>query len=163
MKSSGKEFSLLALIAWIILPQLVGFIGSIFTISAIPLWYETLVQPSFRPPNWLFAPVWTVLYFFMGIAAYRVWSRGIKQSKIRTAMVLFLIQLALNALWSILFFGLRSPGIAFGEIVLLWSFIFITMLHFWRIDKLAGYLFIPYSMWVAFAMVLNASIWYLNR
>ena len=140
----------------LVLPQFAGIIGSVFTIPSIPGWYETLVQPSFRPPNWVFGPVWTVLYLCMGIAASRVWVR-------KGALKTYYIQLALNLLWSILFFGFHAPGIAFIEILLLWVMIIMTMNTFYKIDKLAGYLFVPYSMWVTFAAVLNASIWYLNQ
>lgn len=154
---------IIGLVGWIAVSQLAGIIGSVFTFTAIPTWYETLIQPSFRPPNWLFAPVWTTLYLLMGIAAYRVWTHGVKKKKVREALIYFIAQLVFNALWSILFFGLRSPGAALMEIIVLWSLIIATMVRFYRIDRVAGYLFIPYSIWVTFASVLNASIWYLNR
>jgi tryptophan-rich sensory protein len=134
------------------------------TKSAIVTWYPTLVKPSFNPPNWIFAPVWSMLYIMMGVAAGLVWNRiEFEKELVKKALILFAIQLALNALWSYLFFGLKNPMLAGIEIVLLWLMIFETYSKFVKINKIAGYLFIPYLLWVSFAMVLNGSIWWLNR
>jgi len=139
------------------------FHRSTYKIS-IETWYPTLIKPSFNPPNWVFAPVWSTLFMMMGIAAGLVWNR-IEHDKdaVQAALKFFIIQLALNALWSILFFGLRNPLLAFAEIIVLWLMIYETYLKFSKINKVAGYLFIPYLLWVTFAMVLNGSIWWLNR
>ncbi|HMK07257.1 MAG TPA: TspO/MBR family protein [Flavobacterium sp.] len=142
----------------------VGYFTGLLTKSSIETWYPTLIKPSFNPPNWVFAPVWSTLFMMMGIAAGLVWNR-IEHDKdaVQAALKFFIIQLALNALWSILFFGLRNPLLAFAEIIVLWLMIYETYLKFSKINKVAGYLFIPYLLWVTFAMVLNGSIWWLNR
>lgn len=137
-----------------------GAIGGIFTSSAIPTWYATLTKPSFNPPNWLFGPAWTVLYILMGIALYLVWTSDKEKKKI--TYIVFFIQLVLNALWSIVFFGAHQTGWAFFEIVLLWLAILATIIAFYRISKPAAYLLIPYILWVTFAAILNFSIWKLN-
>ena len=133
-------------------------VGSLFTTPAIPGWYESLRKPAWTPPNWLFGPVWSLLYLAMGTAAWLVW-RGRGFTGARLALALFFAQLALNALWSILFFGRRSPGAALVEIVFLWALIFATMAAFWRLSRAAGWLFVPYLWWVTFAMFLNHAIW----
>ncbi len=142
----------------------VGYFSGIVTRSAIITWYPTLVKPSFNPPNWIFAPVWSMLYVMMGVAAGLVWSQiDFDKEVVKRALVFFAIQLALNDLWSYLFFGLKNPMLAGVEIILLWLMIFETYTKFDKINKIAGYLFIPYLLWVSFAMVLNANIWWLNR
>lgn len=141
----------------------VGFAGSFATINAIPTWYATLQKPFFSPPNWIFAPVWTILYVFMGLAAYLVWHKGLQKKAIKFALKLFLIQLVLNFFWSIIFFGYRLPGLALGEIILLWIAIFLTIKAFFPINKYAAYLLIPYLTWVSFATILNLAIVLLNH
>lgn len=137
-----------------------GFIGSVFTTSSIPVWYANLNKPFFSPPNWIFAPVWTILYILMGISLYLVWvsKNKLKQKGIK----LFFIQLGLNVLWSIIFFGLKNPVLAFINILALWITIFLTIQSFKKINKLAGNLLIPYLLWVSFATILNLSITILN-
>lgn len=134
-----------------------GLIGSIFTANSVTSWYATLNKPSFNPPSWIFAPVWTSLYLMMGVSLYLIW--GVKKASLKW----FWIQLILNSLWSILFFGLKNPSIAFFEIVLLWLSIALTIKSFWRYDKTASLLLAPYLAWVSFASILNFSIWILNR
>ena len=142
----------------------VGYLSGQATQSSVNTWFPTLVKPSFNPPPWVFAPVWSLLYMMMGIAAGLVWSRiDFEKEAVQKALLFFAVQLALNALWSILFFGLRNPLLGLIEIVLLWLMIYETYIKFIKIDKIAGYLFIPYLLWVSFATVLNASIWWLNR
>ncbi|PRZ26492.1 TspO/MBR family protein [Flavobacterium granuli] len=142
----------------------IGYFSGIVTRSSIETWYPTLVKPSFNPPNWVFAPVWSMLYIMMGVAAALVWDRMESDKEaVKRALLIFAIQLALNALWSYLFFGLHNPMLAGIEIVLLWLLIYETYIHFSKINKIAGYLILPYLAWVSFAMVLNASIWWLNR
>jgi translocator protein len=124
-------------------------------------WYAELQKPAWNPPNWIFGPVWTVLYATMAVAAWLVWRRGgfAQQS---TALSLYFVQLLLNALWSPLFFGLRSPGLGFADIALLWLVLVATVISFWEAHRLAGALMLPYLAWVSFAAVLNFSIWQLN-
>jgi len=145
----------------IILPFVAAVIGSYFTTPAIPGWYASLNRPFFSPPNWLFGPVWTALYLMMGLSLYLVWSKkGITFQKPQTV---FYLQLVLNALWSIVFFGLTSPGGALFIIVLLWLLILYCILEFRKINLVASWLLVPYILWVSFASLLNFSIWYLNR
>lgn len=142
----------------------VGYFSSIVTRDNIPTWYTNLEKPSFNPPNWVFAPVWTILYIMMGYAAGRIWNKIDQfEAEVKKGFLFFLIQLALNALWSYLFFGLHNPMLASFEIVLLWLMIYETYLQFKKIDKVAAYLLLPYLAWVSFATVLTFSIWYLNR
>ena len=144
----------------------IGYFSGMATQSSIKTWFPTLMKPSFNPPNWVFAPVWSMLYIMMGIAAGLVWNR-MEASKdkelVKKSLIFFAIQLGLNALWSVLFFGLRNPMLALIEIVLLWLMIYETYIKFGKIDKIAGYLFLPYLAWVSFASILNASIWWLNK
>jgi translocator protein len=136
-----------------------GWLGSLATMPAIPVWDRGRVKPPLTPPEALFAPVWTTLYILMAIAAWLVWRRAGFGS---AALKLFFVQLLLNATWSFLFFGLRRPDYAFGEIVLLWLAILATLIAFWRIRPLAGASLLPYLAWVSFATYLNAAIWKLN-
>ena len=141
----------------------VGYLSGTVTRESITTWYPTLVKPVFNPPNWIFAPVWTLLYIMMGIAAGLVWTNEYEQKIVKKALGFFAIQLGLNALWSYLFFGLHNPLLALIEIVLLWLMIFETYNQFKKIDKVSGFLMIPYLAWVSFATILNASIWWLNK
>jgi tryptophan-rich sensory protein len=129
---------------------------------AIEGWYATIIRPSFSPPNWIFAPVWTTLFALMGIAAFLVWKKRESNKNTRIALKIFSGQLALNTLWSILFFGLQSPEIAFIEIIILWLAIVATIIAFARISKSAAWLLSPYIAWVTFAAYLNYSIVILN-
>jgi tryptophan-rich sensory protein len=124
-------------------------------------WYEQLSKPSWTPPNWLFAPVWTFLYFAMAVAAWLVWRR-VGWREARLAFSFFVLQLMLNAIWSWVFFALHRPGLAFGEITVLWAAVLTTLVMFWRRCPLSGALFLPYLVWVSFAAVLNFSLWRLN-
>ena len=130
------------LILTIIVCQIAGVIGSIFTTPAIPEWYATLQKPFFTPPSWLFGPAWITLYTLMGISLYLVWNK--RDKRVKEAVSIFFVQLILNSVWSILFFGLRSPFLAFIEIIILWIAILFTILKFYRISKNAGLLLIPY-------------------
>ncbi|MET0945403.1 MAG: TspO/MBR family protein [Flavobacterium sp.] len=142
----------------------VGYSASIVTRPSVETWYPTLVKPIFNPPNWIFMPMWTLLYILMAVAAGLVWDKIKEQNEVvKKALLFFIIQLTLNAIWSYLFFGLKNPMLALVEIALLWLMIYETYLKFIKINKTAGYLLIPYMAWVAFAAVLNASIWWLNK
>ena len=142
----------------------VGYLSSIVTQSSIKTWYPTIEKPSFNPPNWVFAPVWTMLFIMMGIAAGMVWNK-LESNKelVKKGLLFFTIQLLLNALWSYLFFGLNNILLALIEIILLWLIIYETYLIFKQIDKRASYLLIPYLAWVGFATILTGSIFWLNR
>lgn len=141
----------------------IGYLSGMITRESVNTWYPTLEKPIFNPPNWIFAPVWTLLYIMMGVAAGLVWTGNSDEKTIRRALGFFAIQFGLNALWSYLFFGLHNQFLALIEIILLWLMIFETYNLFRRIDRTAGFLFIPYLAWVSFATILNASIWWLNR
>lgn len=142
----------------------VGYLSGIATQSGANTWFLTLEKPFFNPPDWIFAPVWGLLYIMMGVAAGIIWSRiDYDRDAVKKALLFFAIQLALNALWPVLFFGLHNPLLALIEIVILWLMIYETYVQFSKIDKIAGWLFIPYLLWAGFATVLNASLWWLNR
>lgn len=142
----------------------VGYLSGEVTRESVTTWYPTIEKPSFNPPNWVFAPVWGLLYVLMGVAGGLVWTKIDNQKEtVKKGLTFFAVQLGLNALWSYLFFGLHNPLIALIEIALLWLMIYETFLQFNKVNRTAGYLFIPYLLWVSFAMVLNASIWWLNR
>ena len=151
--------SALALVGWLALSFTAAAMGGFFLPGE---WYAGLRKPSWNPPNWIFGPVWTALYTAMAIAAWLVWRRGSFAGQ-RFALSLYLKQLLLNALWSPLFFGLRNPGLAFVDIVLLWLAVLATVVAFWKTRPLAGALLVPYLAWVTFASVLNFAIWRLNR
>lgn len=153
--------SVVVLLASLALSLGAGALGSRPTFQAIPGWYKTLNKPSWNPPNWVFGPVWTVLYVLMAVAAWLVWSKvGFDQTS--PWLLLYGVQLALNVAWSFLFFGARRPDWALTEIVFLWLSILATLLAFWKISLMAGLLLVPYLAWVTFAGVLNATIVRLN-
>jgi len=142
----------------------VGYGSGLATQSSITTWFPTLNKPFFNPPNWLFAPVWTILYVMMGVSAGLIWSKmETVPILVKKALWVFTIQLILNALWSFLFFGMCNPFLALIEILLLWLMIVETIKVFKSIDSLASKLLIPYFLWVSFAMILNGGIWWLNR
>lgn len=149
------------LVLSIIIPYIAGGIGSLATFDAIRTWYATLHKPFFNPPNFIFGPVWTLLYLLQGIALYLFWNSKGEGKKAR-GFQLFGIQLVLNAFWSIIFFGLKMPIFAFGEVIVLWIFILLTLHEFKKFDKTAGYLLYPYLVWVGFAAILNLFIVILN-
>lgn len=153
--------TVITLISAIGITLLAGGIGSAFTVNNIPTWYAGLNKPFFSPPNWLFAPVWTTLYIMMGISLFLITQR--QKPLISKPVKVYLLHLIVNSLWSIVFFGMRSPGFAYIVIVILWYMIFRIIGIFSKIDKRAGYLLIPYFAWVTFASFLNLSVWYLNK
>jgi benzodiazapine receptor len=156
------KINYLKLIASIIIPYLAWFLGSLATSPAIPNWYAGLQKPWFNPPNWLFAPVWITLYALMGIALYLVWMQGWENKNVKRGFYIFGFQLALNALWSIIFFGMQAIFAAFVLIVVLWLVIAFTIIQFYKVSKNAAYLLVPYIVWVTIATALNYSIWVLN-
>ena len=158
---SGGWRQALVLLAFVAVCLAIGAIGGAVTSTSVGTWYQSLRKPPFNPPDWIFGPVWTVLYITMAVAAWRVWRR-LGFGGARYALTLFAIQLALNLAWSIVFFGFRQIGMALVEIVVLLAFIVATAIAFWRADRAAGLLFVPYLGWVGFAALLNASLWRLN-
>jgi len=150
------------LVIAIIVSELAGVIGSLFTMPSIPGWYANVTKSALTPPSWVFCPVWTTLYALMGIAAFLVWKKGWNRRDVKIALGIFAGQLVLNTLWSIIFFGLHSPGGAFIEIIFLWLVILATIIAFAKISKPAAWLLIPYILWVSFASYLNFMIWMLN-
>src|SRR3989339_1021525 len=150
------------LIIAIVVSELAGIIGSVFTTQSISGWYADIVKPALNPPAWVFGPVWTTLFVLMGISAFLIWEKGLGRRDVKIALGIFIGQLVLNTLWSIIFFGLHSPGGAFIEIILLWFAIVTTIIVFAQISKVAAWLLGPYILWVSFAGYLNFSIWTLN-
>ena len=157
-----SKSNILKLIVSLILPLGIGAFAGIFTLDAIPGWYETLNKPCFNAPNGIFGPVWTTLYFLMGISLFLIWKQGVSKERNR-AILVFIIQLILNFCWSFLFFYYHQLGLALVEIILLWLSIFFMILLFYRIKPLAAYINIPYILWVSFATILNAAYYFLNR
>jgi tryptophan-rich sensory protein len=135
-----------------------GVIGSIFTTPSISTWYEQIQKPDIRPPNWAFGPVWITLYTLMGISLYWV----LNEKNVRIPVIFFSIQLVLNAIWSIIFFGLQNPFYAFIEIIILWIAILLTIISFYKVSRKAGLILLPYIIWVTIATILNYYIWILN-
>lgn len=157
-----KISNILKLIIAVLICEIIGMIGSLFTIPAIAGWYAYLVKPELAPPNWIFGPVWTLLFMLMGIAMYLVLKKGLERRDIKIALCVFACQLLLNSLWSVIFFGLRRPGVAFIEIIFLWIAILTTIIIFAKISKSAAWLLTPYILWVTFAAYLNYAIYSLN-
>lgn len=150
------------LIVAVTVPLLAGVIGSIFTRPNIAVWYENLAKPVLAPPNWIFGPVWAILFILIGVALFLVWREGWDRNDVKIAIIFFAIQLVLNVLWSVIFFGLQDPASAFIEIVFLWIAIVVTMVAFLEVSKIATWLLLPYLLWVSFATYLNYMIWVLN-
>jgi len=150
------------IIAAIAICESAGILGAVFTMPSIPAWYRGLAKPAFTPPSWVFGPAWTILFALMGIAAYLVWEKGLAHKGAKAARAMFFVQLALNILWSFIFFGKQNPGGAFVEIIFLWLAILATILAFAKISKAAAWLLVPYIVWVSFAGYLNYSIWRLE-
>ncbi len=139
----------------------IGFLGGLATSSSLQDWYLGIRKPPLNPPNWIFAPVWSVLYIMMAIAGWRLWAlRSTQKNRLR---ILFALQLIFNALWSFLFFGLRNPFFGLVDILLLWAILFLLTCASWRADKISGLILLPYLLWTSFATYLNAALWWLNR
>lgn len=157
----NKWKSIFSLIIWITTCLSAGILGTIIT-SPNTAWFQSLNKPFFQPPNWLFGPVWTVLYILMGVSIWLISKQGFKTQIAKQALYLFITQLVLNSLWSLVYFGLQQILGAFILIIFIWIFILLTIVWFNKINKVAGYLLLPYILWVSFATVLNASLWFLN-
>jgi len=139
-----------------------GGIGSIFTVASIPTWYAALEKPTFTPPNSVFGPVWVTLYLLMGIAVFLIWRKGLEAEGVKPAFIIFWVQLVINVLWTVAFFGLKSPFAGVVLIILLWFAILFTIVRFFKVSKVAGGLLIPYIAWVSIASYLNVGVWMLN-
>ena len=155
--------SWLSLVAFTLAAFTAAAIGGAATAASVREWYPTLVKPAWTPPSWVFGPAWTALYLLMSVAVWRVWIHRDESPGVRATVRLHGVQLALNALWSVLFFGLRRPDFALVEIVALWSLLAVLQVRLFNHDRAAGWLWVPYLAWVSFATALNASIWWLNR
>jgi tryptophan-rich sensory protein len=151
-----------ALVGFVAASFAAAAIGGAATATSVTTWYRDLNKPSWNPPDWIFGPVWTLLYILMAVAAWRVWRRS-EPDEARRTLGFFSGQLVLNAIWSVLFFGLRRPGAAFAEVLLFWATLVLLLVRFWRVDRLAAALWSPYVAWVSFASVLNGTVWWLNR
>jgi benzodiazapine receptor len=157
-----KESGIIKLVISILIPLIAGFIGSIATLSSIPTWYATLVKPVWAPPNWVFGPVWTTLYILMGIALFLVWHEGLERHDVKIAISVFGVQLFLNILWSVIFFGFQSILGGLIVIIILWVAILVNIILFFRIFKESGILLLPYIIWVSIALYLNYVLYILN-
>ena len=155
--------SVIKLVISILASFAAGGIGSLFTFRVIPTWYAGLKKPPYTPPNWVFGPIWTTLYILMGISVFLVWQKGLNTSGVMLAFTLFWIQLALNALWSVIFFGMKSKGGGVITIIVLWLLILATIITSFRVSGWAGALLIPYIVWVSIASYLNIGVWLLNK
>lgn len=160
MKPKSTRKIWLGLVAWLALLTAAAALGSLASLDA-PRFYAALTRPSWAPPAWLFGPAWTILYTMMAIAAWLVW-RSPTSPQVRTALTLFMVQLALNVLWSWLFFGWRLGLVSVLEVLMLWISIAATIVAFWRVHRLAAAMLLPYIAWVTFAAALNISVWRLN-
>jgi benzodiazapine receptor len=158
----SRTRGILHLLVSILVCEFAGIVGSIFTTPAIPTWYASLRKPSFTPPSWVFAPVWVTLYALMGMALYVTWKEGLDRHDVRRAVGLFAVQLTLNVLWSLVFFGLQSAAYGFAVIIILWIAVLVTTVLFYKISKTAGVLLVPYFLWGSLASALNFSILLLN-
>lgn len=147
---------------FVLTSELAGILGGFFTRNSVRDWYVVLNKPSFNPPSWVFGPVWTTLYFMMGTSAFLVYQKSENNSLAKTSLIIFFIHLFFNMTWSLAFFGLKSPFLAFINIIILLIFIVVLIFLFYKIDKTASFLLIPYLLWVSFATILNFSIWRLN-
>lgn len=156
------KFNPIAFIINIAIPLSFGAIGAFFTASSVKTWYVTLAKPSFNPPNTIFAPVWTTLYIIIGIAAYLIWQKRHTIKHFPRTIAIYFIQLILNLMWSFIFFYAHQIGVALVEIIFLLLIIIVNAVLFYKIDKIAGLLFIPYILWVGFATVLTYNIFILN-
>jgi len=159
---SSRTRLLTRLIAAVAVCQMAAILGSIFTTPAIPTWYEGLRKPDLAPPNWVFAPVWTILYLLMGISLFFILNVGPERRHVREPVVIFGVQLVLNILWSYLFFGMQSPLLGLIGIVALWMMTGLTIVSFFKVSKLAAMLLVPYLIWVSFASYLNYALLILN-
>lgn len=162
MTKKSSSATIITFLICLAIPLLIGFIGSQFTMESVKTWYLTINRPSFNPPNWVFAPVWTTLYVLMGIASFRVWQRRKNAEWFHWAVIIYVVQLIFNLMWSFIFFELHQIGFALIEIILLLLLIIINAFIFYRFDKLAAWLFLPYFLWVSFATYLTYSIFILN-
>lgn len=157
-----RRVSIVPLIIFIIICEAAGVVGSLFTMSSLTTWYASISKPSFTPPGWIIGAVWIVLYFLMAVSAYLVFEKGVSSTKVKTALYAFGIQLIINVLWSVSFFGLRNITLGFAVIVLLWFAVLATIILFYKTRKSAAVIMLPYIFWVTFAAVLNYLVLVLN-
>lgn len=156
------KFNFLPFIFCLVIPLVIGALGGFLTTQNVQTWYPTINKPQFTPPNWIFGPVWTFLYILMGVSSYLVWQRRKKNELFKKAIAIYVLQLVFNLGWSFLFFYQHQIGLALVEILVLLALIVITGFLFYRINRIAGLLYIPYVLWVSFASYLTYSIYILN-
>jgi benzodiazapine receptor len=157
-----KQGELPKLVLSILICQAAGIIGSFFTASSVENWYPSLIKPAFTPPGWVIGLVWVILFTLMGISLFLVWRKGMERPEVKAALTVFAAQLIVNILWSLAFFGLKSPLAGIVVIVVLWTLILLTVIKFLPLSKAAALLLVPYILWVSFAAFLNITIWRLN-
>ena len=163
MKGQSPLVTVISLGIALIIPLAVGFLGGLATSTSVETWYPTLEKPGWNPPTWLFTPVWITLFVLMGFAAWRVWQVGWDLPAVRAALFFFGLQLVFNLGWSVFFFTFQRLDLALLEILVLLALIFVTMIRFLALDRLAGWLLLPYLLWTSFAAILNGTLWWLNR
>lgn len=156
-----KRTDIIKMVTAVTLTVVLGAVGGLVTSPEIPGWYAALNKPSFNPPNWLFGPVWTILYILMGFSYYLIWKQPASPER-NKALFIFIMQFILNFCWSFIFFGMHETGWALVEMLLLWLVIITTIFSFAKLSKRAAWLLVPYMAWVSFAMILNTAIWRLN-
>ena len=163
MKKSSASWTVISLLIAFAIPLAIGFLGGLATSVSLDSWYPTLEKPGWNPPAWLFTPVWITLFVLMGFASWRIWRLGWHQPAVRSALFFFGLQLIFNLGWSIFFFTFQRLDLALLEIMVLLALITVTMLRFYQLDRLAGWLLVPYFLWTTFATILNGTLWWLNR
>ncbi|MBI5680123.1 MAG: tryptophan-rich sensory protein [Methanobacterium sp.] len=159
---SFKRNDIIKLVVAILIPLIIGFIGSIATLGAIPTFFAALAKPAWAPPNWAFGPIWTTLYILMGIALFLIWRKGLERKDVKIAIGIFGLQIILNLLWSLIFFGTQNILGGLIEIVFLWIAVLVNIILFYKISKVAGILLLPYIIWITIASYLNYTIYVLN-
>lgn len=147
------------LIISLVLPQLAGVAGSMPAAESVGGWYSVIEKSPLSPPNWVFGPVWIILYFLMGLSIYFIWNKIDENKKIKNILILFFVHLLFNAVWSPIFFGLKNPGVALVDLIVVWLLAVLLAFKFWGISRISTYLFIPYLLWISFAIYLNFHIW----
>lgn len=163
MKADTSRLRYLPLLISILITQAVGIASAYFTLPEVEGWYSTLKKPAFTPPDWFFAPVWTVLYVLIGIAAYMVWQRRNDSSYYKITIWVYVVQLLLNFLWAIIFFGMHQVLGGLIDTVLLWIAIIVNIIYFRKFSRVAGWLLVPYFLWTSFALILDLGFFMLNR
>ena len=163
MRPETPASNIISLLIAMVIPLAIGALGGLATSVGVETWYPTLQKPGWNPPAWIFTPVWITLFLLMGFASWRIWLLGWDQPAVRSALFFFGLQLIFNLGWSVFFFSFQRLDLALLEILVLLALIFVTMMRFFNLDQLAGWLMAPYFLWTSFATILNGTLWWLNR